>query len=1157
MSPESSPHDPIERLLAERAWLRRLAGALVNDAATAEDLTQDAYVVALQHTSSSVRSPRAWLATVLRNRMRNRVRDEAKRLQKETEAVRDDEVEPPDRAVARAELVERLGRLVLALPEPYRSTIVLRFFEDLPPRLVAKRQGVPVETVRTRTRRALKTLERQLDGLHDGRRGLWVSAFVPWVGGGGAAKIGVGGAWLMASKSKLAAGLLLVVLVGAGTWIASSWLRDPDRHPARPAGPVDLATGEAEEAHLAGRTAPGAGAPSVLARPSENALRIVGRVVDERRRPVPGVAVGAADERTRTDDDGRFELSCEVPSPDEFAGIAVRARAADGRVAAAMLRVPPEGEHLLDAGTLVLEAGHGLEVQVSRRGGGGVRARLLLLGLVPPGAGPLLETSTDGEGRAHLDGLPAGAWRILAVADGYGRGEARVWIPRFVDGPCQVVLAPPRDVRLRVLDMQTNEPVAGASVDLFEGPASFNTVPRLPCVVVAATDERGETVLEGLGTDESPHLLVQGAGIARIREDRGRWQYMLLRVPPGAERFECKVYRTQPVRWRILPGEVEPPPEGTVLRVVGLHAMEPFACRPARIEDGYVVADSAANGKFAIADDLARIAHLESTYGTDKEPTTSFRRPRSITVLAREADGSPVAGVGFRALQSNHNPLVPQAITDADGVARLEGLHGGGVDLWRAYPGGDWFDPRASEVDLEEGDVRIEVTLPLEIEVTLHVRVDGEPRLPRDYTLFVNRILVPEVDEDPEAATLRFAWRPTSGRRQVVHLETAASLLGAATLPEDAAEAELEIELATAGFLYARVLPPADGRYQAFLQTRAEAGGAWQDITNVYPVGSDGPPDEHVRFGPVTPGLYRVFDRESGVVGPPVEVLVEGPIPFATLDLRDVVDVRGRVEVPEGRSTEDARVAVVLAEPESPDASLGASIVRRVRVTGAGRFRARIPSSTGATLNVEHPVLRPDPERGSARVTNAGEEVVLALVATTEAVLRFDPPLDLDSRPRMLPSARLYRGEPRGEPARKLSVTVEDGVARIAGYAPGTWTLWVDMGVDLPVVFRDVGLGAGTTDLGTVSLARGSTLKVRILMPEGRVPPFLGLFTTRVEDPSYRRYLLFQRRETELELPGLLPGTWKLDFLIPEADRLPKEVTVGEDEVVDVVVDLR
>ena len=59
----------------------------------------------------------------------------------------------PDLAVARTELAERLGRMGLALPEPYRSTIVLRFFKALPPRRVAERQGVPVETVRTRPRR--------------------------------------------------------------------------------------------------------------------------------------------------------------------------------------------------------------------------------------------------------------------------------------------------------------------------------------------------------------------------------------------------------------------------------------------------------------------------------------------------------------------------------------------------------------------------------------------------------------------------------------------------------------------------------------------------------------------------------------------------------------------------------------------------------------------------------------------------------------------------------------------------------------------------------------------------------------------------------------------------------------------------------------------
>ena len=47
MNPEHRS-DTLERLLAERAWVRRLAGALVRDAALSDDLVQDAYVAALE-----------------------------------------------------------------------------------------------------------------------------------------------------------------------------------------------------------------------------------------------------------------------------------------------------------------------------------------------------------------------------------------------------------------------------------------------------------------------------------------------------------------------------------------------------------------------------------------------------------------------------------------------------------------------------------------------------------------------------------------------------------------------------------------------------------------------------------------------------------------------------------------------------------------------------------------------------------------------------------------------------------------------------------------------------------------------------------------------------------------------------------------------------
>ena len=71
-----------------------------------------------------------------------------------------------------------LWAAVLTLAEPYRATVLLRFFEGLPPRLIAARLGVPVATVHSRLQRALAQLRHQLD--HDfAGRPQWLAAFAP------------------------------------------------------------------------------------------------------------------------------------------------------------------------------------------------------------------------------------------------------------------------------------------------------------------------------------------------------------------------------------------------------------------------------------------------------------------------------------------------------------------------------------------------------------------------------------------------------------------------------------------------------------------------------------------------------------------------------------------------------------------------------------------------------------------------------------------------------------------------------------------------------------------------------------------------------------------------------------------------------------------
>ena len=76
----------------------------------------------------------------------------------------------PAEALQRAELHRELVNTLLDLKEPYRTTVVLRFFEALTPDEIACRQAVPVSTVRTRLRRGLMILRTTLDERLGGRQ---------------------------------------------------------------------------------------------------------------------------------------------------------------------------------------------------------------------------------------------------------------------------------------------------------------------------------------------------------------------------------------------------------------------------------------------------------------------------------------------------------------------------------------------------------------------------------------------------------------------------------------------------------------------------------------------------------------------------------------------------------------------------------------------------------------------------------------------------------------------------------------------------------------------------------------------------------------------------------------------------------------------------
>lgn len=155
--------ETLERLLSHRESLRRLASSLARDSAEADDDLQDAYVRALESPARHGGNTRGWLAKILRNVSFRRSRKAS--LSRDAELFSGDrEVpEPTDDVAAHQEVLTRIAKVVFELPEPYRSVVVLRFYEDEPPRRISQLLDRPLNSVNSQLRRGLAQLRERLE----------------------------------------------------------------------------------------------------------------------------------------------------------------------------------------------------------------------------------------------------------------------------------------------------------------------------------------------------------------------------------------------------------------------------------------------------------------------------------------------------------------------------------------------------------------------------------------------------------------------------------------------------------------------------------------------------------------------------------------------------------------------------------------------------------------------------------------------------------------------------------------------------------------------------------------------------------------------------------------------------------------------------------
>jgi RNA polymerase sigma factor (sigma-70 family) len=446
-----------EELLQHTEWLTRLARALVGDSA-AGDVVQDTYEAALADGSSRRGALRPWLGGVARNVARMTARGRARRERREHAVPVAEEVPSPEQLLARAQIQQKVNRLVVELHEPLRSTLLLRFFEGLSAAEIARAQGIPAATVRSRLKDALDRIREQLDAEHDNDRRAWVGLLAPLAASVPHSGPPATGRLISSTQVKALFAILVAALIVVGTRVAGLWGGTTANTPspvAQRATPSNDATQPAPRTANASHLRELRIIHDVDPR---GTLRLEGQVIDEHDAPVAHakVAIDANPPMAvETEADGGFvfeglirrDYRVEATLDDRYAG-------------PARLRLSDKS----DAITLRMSKGGSIEVTVTESATGAplagaeVELRSWLSTLT-------WKATTNADGVANVSGVGAGWSPLVVRAKGFSPAAIMVVTSGKPDSVEHVALVLARGAALagRVID-ETGSPVAGARV---------------------------------------------------------------------------------------------------------------------------------------------------------------------------------------------------------------------------------------------------------------------------------------------------------------------------------------------------------------------------------------------------------------------------------------------------------------------------------------------------------------------------------------------------------------------------------------------------------------------------------------------------------------------------------------------------------------------
>ena len=932
MSSDRTPHAfRPEDLLAHREWVERAARALVYGDADADDLQQQAWLKVLARPPrEEPASPRGWLWSVLRSVAIDRGRAARSRRLHEEEAARPERIDAsPAELVARAETLTRVARLALELEEPYRATVLLRYFEDQEPAAIAALQGVPVETVRTRLKRAVAQMRERLDAESGGDRRRWCLALVallrpsetgPAAGGAGAAAAsaaGLLGGALVIKKAAAAIAILVLLLIGGRIALHNviEFHKTPTAASLAPTTPpaVAAAPSPAKEPATAesGEPAPSAAPAPAAAAATDGAVRVSVRWHDGT--PAHGIWVELRAETGRDDPRNSSFARTGEDGTVHFTGIPLgTAWVQLDRFAAGGIRtqVRPGGEPA--SVELKVAPGFAVEGIVVDRDGRPVAGATIWAG---PG-GPL------GAGLAAAESAGDGTFRLRdrsspceVGARAAGHAPSVTAMPTGAPGSVQqvrlVLRGPGAALSGRVVDAE-GAPVAGALVqvgpdnhryEIGETKIEGNQLRGL----VVESDAEGRFRVEGIRPGEIP--------LRAIRAGFARWKGTTTASPGSEAEVEIRLGPGAVLAGSVLNGDGHPVRNAivTVRDSTGEFHMWAVVAKDGsyRLGDlpaGEFTAEAMSHGLGHVADLLS----FEPGVTREWSPRLIPRGTLSVRVVDRE--GAPLAkwSVYATALDSLSPPEDHYSLedaTDAEGHCVFKDVPDREIQLVLQGPNADrrvQQSVRAMVVrGVRAGAETREIRVPAEFHPSAYITgrvLDAEGK-----ALVSGRIDIAPAGSPPSRGEVHPA--PADGAFRIGPIPPGAYSLR--VVAPDLPPLPLSVltvgagETADAGtvrferpgalslrLLTERDLPPTIVRVQLF-----DAQGLTADTRSL------AVQDGRVQFGAVLPGDYSVSVVESapGVSSGRVQVRVApGGEPVAEVILRSGRRHVVQVDLPEG-----------------------------------------------------------------------------------------------------------------------------------------------------------------------------------------------------------------------------------------------------------------